>query len=162
MIAQVYGKELAKTFVFVGFLSILLFLLYTLVSEITPWSTDALWAQSSYDTIFGISFRMSVASLLAYVIGEYQDVWTFIFFKAKTGGKMFWLTSNLSNIWSQFLDAYIFMLVAFIGIYSWHTIIFAGLAWWIYKVVMGFLYTPLSYVYIYWLNKSNAGTSHTN
>ncbi len=160
VIAQVYGKKLAKDFVFAGFLSILVFLLYTFISQITPWSADGSWAKDAYNTIFGISVRMSIASLLAYVIGEYQDVWTFIFFKTKTGGKMFWLTSNLSNIWSQFLDAYIFMLVAFIGIYSWHTIIFAGLAWWIYKVVMGFLYTPLSYIYIYWLKKGNESSTN--
>ncbi len=155
VIAQVYGRELAKKFVLAGFLSMIVFLLYSLISNIMPWSETGLWVKDSYNTVFGISVRMTIASLLAYVIGEYQDVLSFIFFKAKTGGKMFWLTSNLSNLWSQFLDTYIFMIVAFVGVYSWHTIIFAGLAWWMYKVAIGILYTPLSYLYIRWLKKSH-------
>ncbi len=161
-IGQVFGKKLARDFVFMGFLSILVFLLYSFISEITPWSADASWVQSAYNTVFGITFRVSVASLLAYIIGEYQDVLSFIFFKAKTGGKMFWLTSNIANVWSQFLDSYIFMIVAFVGIYSWHTIIFAGLAWWIYKVIISFFYTPLAYGYIYWLKKSDDSQTNQN
>ncbi len=153
VIAQVYGRDMAKKFVMAGFFSILIFLLYTVISNLMPWSESGLWVKNSYNTVFGISMRISIASLLAYVIGEYQDVLSFVFFKAKTGGKMFWLTSNLSNLWSQFLDTYIFMVVAFVGIYSWHTIIFAGLAWWMYKFAIGILYTPLSYLYIKWLGK---------
>jgi uncharacterized integral membrane protein (TIGR00697 family) len=155
VIGQVYGAKMAKDFVFAGFLSLVLFLFYSLFSAVTPWSADALWVKDAYNTVFGISSRITIASLLAYVIGEYQDVLSFLYFKSKTGGTKFWLTSNLSNVWSQFLDTFIFMLVAFIGIYSWHTIIFAGLAWWMYKVAIGILYTPLSYLYIKWLKKGN-------
>lgn len=155
VIAQVYGARMAKSFVFAGFTSLIVFLLYSLFAEVTPWSADALWVKDSYNTIFGISARITLASMLAYIIGEYQDVLSFLYFKSKTGGEKFWLTSNLSNIWSQFLDSAIFMVVAFAGIYSWHTIIFSGLAWWGYKILMGVFYTPLSYLYIKWL-KSGA------
>jgi len=151
VIAQVYGRKIAQDFVWAGFVSLLLFLMYSIIATTTPWSTDGLWVKDSYNTIFSVSIRTTIASLLAYLIGEYQDVLTFVFFKVKTGGKMFWLTSNLSNLWSQFLDAYIFMFVAFWGIYSIRTIVLAGFAWWMYKVLMGMLYTPLSYLYIRWL-----------
>ncbi len=155
VIGQIYGREMAKKFVMSGFLSMIVFMIYSLFSTITPWSADAIWVKDAYNTIFGISARISLASLLAYIIGEYQDVLSFIYFKSKTDGKMFWLTSNLSNIWSQFLDTVIFMIVAFAGIYSWNTIIFSGLAWWGYKVLMGVFYTPLSYLYIKWLKAGN-------
>lgn len=155
VVGQVYGKAMAKSFVWAGFISILLFLLYSFISMILPWSESGLWAKSSYNAIFGISLRMSVASLLAYIIAEYQDVWAFFFFKKKLSSKAFWLQSNLSNLWSQFLDTFIFMFVAFTGIYSVKTIIFMAIPWYLYKFGMGLLFTPLSYLGIKLLKYEN-------
>src|SRR5207247_631599 len=122
-------------------------------STITPWAKEAIWAKASYNTIFGLSARFSIASVIAFVIGEYQDVIAFFFFKKKTGSKHFWLRSNLSNIWSQFFDTIIFMSIAFVGVYPLSTIIKIIIPWWIFKVLMGVLYTPLSYLGIYLLKK---------
>lgn len=146
VVGEIYGKHVARQFVIAGFVSTLLFVLYTLLSDLVPWSKDASWAKASYEQIFGVSMRISVASLLAFAIAEYQDVVTFFFFRKKWGEKNFWLRSNLSNVWSQLLDTIIFMVVAFAGIYPWHTLIEIIIPWWFYKVLMGTLYTPLSYV----------------
>jgi hypothetical protein len=155
VIGQVYGRQMAKNFVLAGFISICLFMIYSLISLALPWASDGLKFRDSFNTIFGVSLRMSFASLLAYAIAEYQDVFAFFFFKKKLSGRAFWLQSNLSNLWSQFLDTAVFMLVAFSGIYSFRTIILIGLPWWLYKVGMGFLYTPLSYLGIYFLKYEN-------
>jgi len=148
VVGEVYGKKTARLFVIAGALSIAIFLLYSGISAAMPWGSRALWVKTSYNQIFSLSARMAVASLLAYVIAEYQDVISFFFFKQKTnlGNKFFWIRSNLSNIWSQFLDTIIFMFVAFYGVYPLKTLIMIILPWWGYKVIMGFLYTPLSYV----------------
>jgi queuosine precursor transporter len=146
VVGQVYGKQMAKNFVWAGFISILVFLFYSFISVIMPWSQDGIWVKESYNTVFGVSFRMSVASLLAYIIAEYQDVAAFFFFKKKLKDKAFWLQSNLSNLWSQLFDAFIFMFVAFGGIYSYKVIILMALPWYFYKVAMGVFYTPLSYL----------------
>lgn len=71
--------------------------------------------------------------------------------KAKLGSKHFWIRSNLSNLWSQFLDTVMFTFVAFLSVYPFPTLVSIVLTWWLYKVTMGFLYTPLSYVGIYLL-----------
>jgi uncharacterized integral membrane protein (TIGR00697 family) len=148
VIGEIYGKKMAKNFVLAGVISIVLFLLYTIISTILPWSEKGLWARESYDLIFSVSFRMSIASLFAFVIAEYQDVFSFFFFKKKIGKKYFWIRSNLSNIWSQLLDSAIFTVIAFTGVYSIPTMIMMTIPWWIYKVFMGFLFTPLSYLAI--------------
>jgi hypothetical protein len=153
VIGEVYGKRIARMFVLAGSVSVALFLLYSLISIAMPWSAKSLWAKEGYDMIFGVSMRISVASLLAFLIAEYQDVVSFFFLRAKIGEKYFWLRSTLSNIWSQFLDTAIFMTVAFLGVYEINTLIGASIAWWLYKVAMGFLYTPLSYVGLYLLRK---------
>lgn len=146
IVGEIYGKRVARQFVIAGFVSTLLWVSYMLVSDLMPWSKDALWVEKSYDTVFGVSIRISIASLLAFVIAEYQDVIAFFFFRRKFGAEHFWIRSNLSNIWSQFLDTVIFTLIAFVGIYPMSTLIGIIIPWWIYKVLMGFLYTPLSYV----------------
>lgn len=158
VIGQVYGKQMARSFVLAGFISICLFMIYSLLSLSLPWADSGLKFKDSFNTIFGISLRMSLASLVAYIIAEYQDVAAFFFFKNKLKDKAFWLQSNLSNLWSQLLDTIVFMIIAFAGVYSFRTMLLIGAPWFFYKVIMGFLYTPLSYLGIYLLkyeNKSN-------
>lgn len=156
VIGQVYGKKMAKNFVFAGVVSIVLFMFYSVISIYVPWSQSGLWAKDSYNSMFGISLRMSIASLLAFVMASYQDVFSFFFFRDKLKLKAFWLRSNLSNLWSQAIDSLIFMFVAFLGIYSVHTILLMSIPWYIYKVLMGVLYTPLSYLGIYLLKRGNS------
>jgi len=152
VVGEIYGKKMANLFVLAGFASTALFIAYSVLCLALPWAAAGLWARAGYDQIFGISIRMSIASLMAYAIGEYQDVFTFFFFRKKFGTKLFWLRSLLSNIWSQFLDSAIFMIIAFWGIYQTPVLLSIIISWWLYKVAMGALYTPLSYVGL-WLLK---------
>lgn len=155
VVGEVYGKRVARGFVLAGFLSTLLFIIFTLISLPWSWHTDALWVKEGYNQVFGISLRIALASLLAFIIGEYQDVLSFFYFKEKLGSRFFWLRSNLSNLWSQFLDSAIFMVVAFLGIYPFSVLISVTITWWLFKVAMGALYTPLSYVGVKLLRTNN-------
>lgn len=155
VIGEVYGKRLARQFVMAGFVAVLAFMAFNIVSILMPWATASMWAHDAYNTLYSVSIRISIASVLAFAIGEYQDVMAFFFFKAKQGGKHFWLRSNLSNVWSQFLDTVIFMTVAFAGIYPTHKLILMIIPWWLYKVAMGAAYTPLSYLGIRILRRTN-------
>lgn len=146
VIGEIYGKRVAKFFVLAGFVSTAMFIGYSLISLAMPWDTAGNWVKSSYNTVFAVSIRIAVASLVAFIVAEYQDVLTFFFFKKKFGEKLFWLRSLLSNLWSQFLDTVLFMVIAFAGVYPTKTLISIIISWWLFKVGMGFLYTPLSYL----------------
>lgn len=65
----------------------------------------------------------------------------------------FWLRSNLSNLWSQLLDTTLFMTIAFLGVYPIDVLLKMVVAWWLFKVAMGVLYTPLAYAGIYLLKR---------
>jgi len=145
VIGEVYGKELARLFVKMGFYSTLFFLGLNWLSNAMPASPDFFMFQS-YNEIFGLSFRFALASLAAFVIGEYQDVFSFFFLKAKLGGRYFWLRSNLSNLWGQLIDSVVWSLIAFLGVYSLKMIIMIIIPWWLFKFGMGIIYTPLSYL----------------
>jgi len=162
IIGEVYGKKMAKNFVLAGVISIVLFLFYSFISTAMPWAKEGMWVHDGYNQIFGLTARISIASLVAFVIGEYQDVISFFFFKKKIGEEKFWLRSNLSNIWSQFLDTVIFMVIAFLGIYPLPTLLSIIITWWMFKILMGFAYTPLSYLGIYLLKGKNINNANKN
>lgn len=145
VVGEVFGKRTAKLFVLAGFLSTALFIGYSLLSLAMPWSADGEWLRTGYNQVFGISARIALASLVAFLVAEYQDVFTFFFVRERIGAKLFWLRSLLSNLWSQLLDTVLFMVIAFAGIYETRTLISIIVTWWLYKVAMGALYTPLSY-----------------
>lgn len=145
VVGEIYGKKIAKFFVLAGVIATALWILFTFLSLAMPWSPDG-WAIGSYETVFGMSLRIAIASIVAFAIAEYQDVISFFFFKRTIGENGFWLRSTLSNLWSQFLDTVIFMLIAFVGIYETPVLISLIVTWWLYKVAMGFLYTPLAYL----------------
>jgi len=148
IIGEVYGKRMAKLFVLAGFISIAFFIFYSLISLALPWDAKGMWAHDSYNTVFNVSLRFAIASIVAYVIGEYQDVLSFFFFKGNIGAKYFWVRSNLSNLWSQLIDSALFTLIAFVGTgrYDTQALIVIIITWWLFKVFMGFVYTPLSYL----------------
>ena len=141
-----YGKKLAKLFVLAGFIATSLFVLYSFLSLALPWDPAAEWVHESYNTVFGISLRIAIASLVAFAIAEYQDVISFFFFRKWFGDTNFWIRSNLSNLWSQLLDTVLFMVIAFAGVYPTPVLIRIIITWWLFKVAMGILYTPLSYL----------------
>ncbi|MEK7128428.1 MAG: queuosine precursor transporter, partial [Patescibacteria group bacterium] len=163
VIGEVYGKRLAKLFVRMGLISTAMFLAYSFLSVSMPWAEKGLWARESYELIFGVSGRIALASLVAFIIAEYQDVFTFFFVRAKLGAKLFWLRSLISNLWSQLLDSAIFMIIAFAGVYETKTLLSIIITWWLFKVTMGFVYTPLSYLGIKFLRgNSNANQTAQN
>ena len=118
--------------------------------------------KDGYDQIFGLSARFSIASLVAFAIGQYQDVVSFFFLKKRIGEKKFWLRANLSNAWSELFDSAIFMLIAYVGILPLPTIIMIIIPWWFYKIIMGFFYTPLSYLGIRLLRGKNNNANYSN
>lgn len=154
VVGEVYGRRIARYFVLAGFISTALFTLYNVISVLAPWAPAGSWIQASYDGVFAVTPRIAVASLVAFIVGEYQDVLMFFFSKRVFGRFGFWFRSLLSNVWSQFLDAVLFMGIAFYGagVYPTSVLVSITITWWLYKVAMGFLYTPLAYAGI-WLLK---------
>lgn len=156
VIGEIYGRQMARFFVRCGLFATTLFLLYSAISMVLPWAEAGLWAKESYEQIFGVSMRIALASVVAFAIAEFQDVRVFFLVRTKIGEKYFWLRSLISNAWSQFLDTVIFMLIAFYGVYSNPALVRIIITWWLFKVAMGFLYTPLSYLALRLLRDKNA------
>ncbi len=153
IMGKIYWKDTAKKFVFLGFFALLLWTFFTFLAMYLPWASQSfgrIWV--AYDTLFSLSIRIVLASLIAFLISEYLDV--LVFFRLKNQKKSFWLASFFSNLTSQFLDTTIFMTIAFLGFYDPEKILMMALPYWLYKVSMWVLYMPFSYLALSYFHKN--------
>ena len=158
IVAEVFGKEKTKKFILSGFISLIAVILLTALAIILP-PAGRYQFNEEYRIIFSASLRITIASLIAFTLAQYHDVWAFHFWKKKTGGRWLWLRNNLSTIVSQFIDTTIFMFVAFYLITPKFTaeFIFALIIpYWIFKIVFALLDMPLVYAGVKWLKIGRA------
>ena len=104
--------------------------------------------QQSYDQILGAVPRIVIASMVAYLVSQNHDVLAFEMWKKVTGGKFLWFRNNASTVVSQGIDTTIFILIAFVGIYSFDDIL--NMIWITYliKIVVAIIDTPLVYILV--------------
>jgi len=158
IIVEVFGKDRARSLVQTSLTMILFLLVYSLIATNLPPSTRFAPTEKAYDTIFGISTRFAAASLVAFIISEFADVYVFSKLKDKLGKTKLWLRTNASNFISELLDVLVFMVLAF---YSFDMSVaanfsfIAGIAlpYYLLRCFMSVIETPLVYLGVKWLKK---------
>lgn len=157
IVEEVRGKEATKIFVHAGFLALCVAVFFVFISTGLPSST--LYPHNeAYQHVFSNSLRMILASMTAFIISQYHDIWAFNFWKKKTNGKHLWLRNNLSTIVSQLLDSTVFTFVAFyhatpeLGAMS---VFYMILPLWALKIIFALLDTPFVYLGVRWLASEN-------
>ena len=159
VVAEVFGKERAQSIVRSGLLVVGLILLFSLISTSLPPSTRFKFNEIHYDAIFGLSARIAAASLVAFILAEFTDVFLFVKIRKKFGKKALWFRNNASNFVSQGLDTIIFMTLAFYAFdrtFNSNFVFLASLIlpYWFLKCVMSIIETPLVYLGVKWLKTS--------
>jgi uncharacterized integral membrane protein (TIGR00697 family) len=152
VVAEVYGKEHAQFMVWMGFVAnIIVLSLSTWAVQLEP--DPSYHNQQAFATVLGSIPVIVLASLCAYLAAQSHDVWAYHFWKKITGKRHMWLRNNLSTISSQLIDSIIFNGVAFYLFGSWDTttLISATLGYWLLKLIIAVLDTPLVYLLHYWL-----------
>lgn len=155
IIEEVRGKEVTKQFIKAGMIALVMMFAWVALSVYLP-PANRYQLNAEYTAVFSNSMRMIIASLVAFTIGQYHDIWAFSFWKKKTKGKFLWLRNNLSTIFSQFIDTTIFMFIAFYGIspkFDVAFIIQLIIPYWLFKIAFAIIDTPLVYMGVKWLKK---------
>ena len=154
IIGEVFGRKEASRFV--NMATIMLVLLFVMMSVCIAIKPNESWdMQEQYATVFGSSMRMTIASLISFVVAQQLDVFMFSLWGKITKGKHLWIRNNMSTIVSQLIDTTIFEFIAF-----WHltpkfttSYIFSLiLPYWLFKVVFALLDTPFCYLGVWWLS----------
>ncbi len=163
VITEVYGKERTRSVIRSGLLVVALTFLASVIFVALPPSTRFETKESAYDTIFGLSARISAASLVAFAIAEFTDVVIFVRIRQKLGKKALWFRNNASNFIAQFVDTVIFMTLAFYAFNQDFSANFAFLIsliipYWLLKCFMSVIETPLVYMGVKWLKSDTKST----
>ena len=104
--------------------------------------------QTAYKAILGQSNWIIVGSLVAFLIGQVVDVFTFHKIKKYTGENKIWLRATGSTLVSQFIDSYVVLVIAFYFGANWsiQTVLAIGTVNYFYKFFMAIVMTPVIYL----------------
>lgn len=146
ILSENYDQNHAKRAVCFGFFSMIVFtLLMNMALLFTPSEND--FTHGAMQTIFTLMPRITLASLAAYLVSQFHDIYAYQFWKKKFPElRHLWLRNNLSTMVSQALDTLIFTLIAFTGLYSGEVLLEICLATYLLKWVVALLDTPFIYL----------------
>jgi uncharacterized integral membrane protein (TIGR00697 family) len=147
ILTEVYGYRMARRVIWLGFLCNLIFVFTIWLAGIIP-AAPVFEAQAAYDRILGNTPRFLMASLAAYLIGEFANSYILARMKLATRGKWLWTRTIGSTIIGQGLDTLVVLAVGFVGVLPYGTLFFMILSHWIAKCIYEIIATPLTYVVV--------------
>lgn len=116
IIGEIWGKQEANDCVKIGIIVQLIFLALGYLSLAIPPQEASEALQQSLKVVLNQGLRMTLASLGAFSVSQFLDVFLFHKLKESCNGKKKWLRNNLSTMTSQLVDTLIFIMIAFYGV----------------------------------------------
>ena len=142
VITEVWSKKEAQEAIIGGFVANILLVIGVYLT--IKWPGASFWKnQKALVSILGLTPRIVLASMIAYLISQTHDVLVFHFWKTKTKGKYLWLRNNASTAVSQLIDTVIFITIAFYGILPVLPLIIGQ---YIVKLIIALCDTPFCYI----------------
>lgn len=147
---EIFGKGAAVQAIWMGLLGELLFVFATQFSLAAP--SAPFWSnQAAFETVYSITPRIFLASVVAYISAEFTDVNIYHAVMRLTKGRHLWLRNNVGTITGQTVDSVIFYTVAFFGVIpDLITLIITTL---VVKSAIAAIDTPAIYFVRHWARK---------
>jgi uncharacterized integral membrane protein (TIGR00697 family) len=99
-----YGRKGAHFLTILGFwMAVLAWFILQLSTALRP-HESTYFSQAEFTKIFGGSAQLFIASIVAYLVGQFLDIRVFQFWKALTQSRHLWLRATGSTILSQIVD----------------------------------------------------------
>ena len=160
LVNELYGKKEAQKLVALTFFS---YLFWTIILMMTlgyaPLTETqagqdyayALNIHSSMQSLFSFSPAIFLASICAYLVSQFFDVYIFSFIKKKMKNKLLFVRNNISTMLSGLIDNTVFSIVAFVILMplglSFADLVFTFiLGTYILRVFIALLDTPFLYL----------------
>lgn len=158
IVNEYFGKRVVRTFTWLAIAVNLVLQPIALGAAAAPTvsftpGVDAATAHKAYELAFASTWTITIASLVAFAIGQFIDVATFSWLRRRTGGRMIWLRAQGSTVVSQLVDTLVVIYLAFYVLPAMvgDPHMSAADAWrvsltnYIYKFAIAVLLTPLLY-----------------
>ncbi len=108
----------------------------------------------AFTTIFNQGLGIMIGSITAFLLGQFLDVYVFSWLRKLTGSKYIWLRATGSTLFSQLVDSFVVIGIAFYVFGNWDlALVFSvGTINYMYKGIIAILMTPLLYVAHYFID----------
>ena len=153
LLSEFYGRKRTAIVVFTGFVASILIIIVLNLGAVFDAIEESPVSNEMYASVFGNSWRVIGASMLAYIIAQLVDVQLYEFWKKRTKGKMLWLRNNGSTIFSQLVDTTLVVIVLFTGVKSSTEMVSIITDGWLFKVICAFIDTPVIYVSVFLIRR---------
>ncbi len=143
---DIYGRKTAKRAVWLGFVSVIVMVLLMSISVMfKPAESDI--AQQSMETLFAVVPRIALGSIIAYIIGQYFDVYIFNFIKKYfSSDRTFIVRAYGSTAISSIIDTALFTLIAFYGLMPNAVLFEIFLTTYLFKLITTICNVPFGYM----------------
>jgi len=149
---EVYGYSYSRKAIWAGFFSLLILIIsLEIARHLQP---AEFWKdQAAFETILGKVWRIAVASITAYLSGEFVNSLTVAKLKLKQKGKSMPLRFVASTVLGQAVDTSVFIIIAFAGTMPVGAMVTVFLSAWLFKVLWEIVALPVSVPLVKWLKK---------
>jgi uncharacterized integral membrane protein (TIGR00697 family) len=152
ILTEVYGYKRTKRVIWLGFsMALLMSLVFIIVGKLP--SAPGWDNQGAYDLILGLTPRIVIASLVAYLCGSFSNSFILAKMKILTKGRMLWARTIGSTLVGEFIDSAIFIVIAFWGVLPSSLLITLIVSNYIFKSAVEVLFTPVTYKVVGFLKK---------
>jgi uncharacterized integral membrane protein (TIGR00697 family) len=153
VLTEVYGYARARKVVWAGFgaLAFASFMSFTILAfpPAPGWPH-----QAAYETVFGATPRIVLASLVAYFCGEFCNSYVLAKMKLRTDGRLLWTRTIGSTIVGEAVDSAVFYPVAFLGVWSSALVVQVMISNYAIKVLWEVVMTPVTYRVVNFLKRA--------
>lgn len=160
IINEYFGTKGVKRISYIGaFMIAYAFIIIYISTELTPavewlekYATDdvgnPLNINYAYSQIFRQGANLIVASIIAFIVGQLVDAYTFRWIRKITQHKYLWLRAIGSTVISQLIDSFLILYIGFclLGPWTLGEVLQMGVMQYIYKILLAGLLTPLIYL----------------
>lgn len=153
VLTEVYGYARARKVVWAGFGAMIFASFMSFV--ILAFPPAAGWPhQAAFETVFGGTWRIVGASLVAYFSGEFCNSFVLAKLKLRTEGRLLWLRTIGSTVAGEAVDSLIFYPLAFLGIWSTDLVLKVMVTNYALKVLWEVFMTPVTYAVVNFLKRA--------
>lgn len=144
ILTEKYSKEDAKKSIYVSVFSGITFIIVTQITLLfNPSSSDIV--NESMKVLFGVSIRTFGASMIMFFISNMLDINIYNKLKEKYPNRL-WFRNNISTIISNCTENFLFVILAFIGIYDISVILSIAITKTILEIIIAICDTPFLYL----------------
>jgi uncharacterized integral membrane protein (TIGR00697 family) len=154
VLTEVYGYAHARRVIWTGFAALLFMVFMAWVVVALP-PAEGWTDQAAYEAVFGNSWRIVLASMTAFWVGEFANSFVLAKMKVLTRGRFLWSRTIGSTVVGQGLDSLIFYPLAFYGLAGWpiEQLWQVVLSQWLIKTAWEALLTPVTYAVVGFLKR---------